>query len=280
MTFGGGTSTSASAAASSSVGAFASGATSGAVAAGADGAGVGAGIGGLGIAGSILAGTGGSSFGRSFEIGGSTVLFVFTLPSFDSLCAFALSISETEGPAFAGASFAEGSSVTSRSVFTGAAAGVRAVFFCGSAFLGAGFAFETAGLRATAGLIPAGFRVAVLLVVLVGIIKDLFHGSCILSRASFLRFFFLRFLFSRNGIVNFLRFRFVHAKNIYKILHIGIAQSFEIRESGFYEGNRLLLSNWQGGGERLCRLRHFLLDRSRGRSVLVDVDFPTSKPRR
>src|SRR6266516_4641086 len=215
MTFGGGTSTSASAAASSSVGAFASGATSGAVAAGADGAGVGAGIGGLGIAGSILAGT-----------------------------------------------------------------GVRAVFFCGSAFLGAGFAFETAGLRATAGFFPAGFRVAVLLVVLVGIIKDLFHGSCILSRASFLRFFFQRFLFSRNGIVNFLRFRFVHAKNIYKILHIGIAQSFEIRESGFYEGNRLLLSNWQGGGERLCRLRHFLLDRSRGRSVLVDVDFPTSKPRR
>src|SRR5439155_1504106 len=119
MTFGGGTSTSASAAASSSVGAFASGATSGAVAAGAD---------------------------------------------------------------------------------------------------GAGFAFETAGLRATAGFFPAGFRVAVLLVVLVGIIKDLFHGSCILSRASFLRFFFLRFLFSRNGIVNFLRFRFVHAKNIYKIL--------------------------------------------------------------
>src|SRR5205809_494656 len=259
MTFCGGASASA-AAVPPSAGDLGSAATSGALPTGA-GCGVAAGMPGPGIVGSIFACAGDSSFDRSFEIGGSTVVFVFTSPSFDSLCVFALSMSETEGGTLAGFGFGEGFGATSCSVYAAAAA-VDAVFFCGSAFLGAGFAFETASFRAMAGF--AGLRVPVLLIVLFGIMKNLSHGSCILSRASFQRFFFPRYLFSRNGAVNFLRFHFIHGQNIHKVLHISIAQSFKVRESGFYQDKCLILSNWQRGGERLRGLRNFLFDRSRG----------------
>jgi hypothetical protein len=135
-------------------------------------------------------------------------------------------MSETEAAAFADAGVAGVFDATSRSAFVACTAGARTVFFCGSAFLSGAFALETADFRATAGfacLCAAGLRVAVLLVVLVGIVKSLFHGSCILSRASLLWFFFLRFLLSRNGVMNFLRLRFVHGQNVHEILHIRIA---------------------------------------------------------
>src|SRR5215470_8148543 len=131
-------------------------------------------------------------------------------------------MSETEGPAFASPGFAGDFGAASNSAVVACAVDGRAAFFCASAFLGVGFSFEPAGFRTTVGfavLCTAGLRVAVLLLVLVGIVKRLYHGSCILSRASLLRFFFVRFLLSRNGIMNFLRLRFIHAQNIYQILH-------------------------------------------------------------
>src|SRR6266480_2542967 len=146
---------------------------------------------------SVFAGAGGSSVGRIFEIGGRNALLVFTSPSFDSLGVLVLSMSETDGADFAAAAGLEG--VFGEScAFAGAGAG----FFSGSAFfLGTIFALAVAGpprdglavasLRATADLalevFGAGFRVAVLLVVFVAI-SDFAHGSCVLSRAGFLRF--------------------------------------------------------------------------------------------
>ena len=78
-----------------------------------------------------------------------------------------------------------------------------------------------------------------------------------------------------NGLVNFTRLRFIHGKNIDEVLDRGVAQSFQIREAGFNESERLLLGDRQTGRERLGRLRDLLLDLMRRRRVAVDVNFPT-----
>src|ERR1051325_7593264 len=110
-----------------------------------------------------------SIFGKSFEIGGRNVLYVFTWPSFDSFPAFALSISETGFVAGAAGLFGAGA----RAVFAAAAEG--AAFFSGSAFfLGATFALAAGWCAA----FLAGFRAEPLLGVFVGI-EIFLHGSCL-----------------------------------------------------------------------------------------------------
>ena len=42
--------------------------------------------------------------------------------------------------------------------------------------------------------------------------------------------------------MNLLRLRFVHRKNIDEIGDIGVAQSFQIGESGFHQRDRLLFA--------------------------------------
>ena len=63
-----------------------------------------------------------------------------------------------------------------------------------------------------------GLRVALLLVVFVGIVKNRSHGSCLLSRASLLRCFFLRhFLAAMDRGVNLLRLGLIHTQNLDQI---------------------------------------------------------------
>ena len=77
----------------------------------------------------------------------------------------------------------------------------------------------TAGLRA-----GADFRAAVFVVVVrVGIIWKMFHG---LREATL-----LCGCFSRDRVVDFLRFRFIHAQNVDEIGDVGILQSFEVCKS-------------------------------------------------
>src|SRR6202048_724141 len=197
---------------------------------------------------------------RMREMGGSTVLFFFTSPSSDFFFGFFSSMSETlstsrrgVGEDF-GATFAAGGSGTCAFVAAagcGFAAGLCAgsVFFTTFAFAAAGFVL--CAPDPLAGLCAAGLR-AVLLVVLAGIFK-IVHGSCLLSRAGF-----GRVLFSVHGVVNLLRFGFLHAQDLDKIFYIGIAQSFQIRKTRFDQGHGLLLGDRQCAGECLCGLRDFL----------------------
>src|SRR5262249_21137074 len=109
----------------------------------------------------VLTGVGDSSvadsgLGKIFEIGGSIAAVFFIWPSLDSLCAFALSMSETEGPAFASPGFTGVFGAASRSAFVACAIDGCAAFFCASASLGAGFSFETAGFCATVGFAALG----------------------------------------------------------------------------------------------------------------------------
>src|SRR4029077_4559144 len=131
---------------------------------------------------------------RMREIGGSTAVFFFTSPSTNFGFGFFSSINETlaisrreAGEGF-GAAFGGGALVV-----VGFVAGLSSASF----FFGAPLVLVTADLDTTA-LRVAGFLAAVLLLAFVAILfrKNSVHGSCILSRASF-----LRFLFSMHGVV-------------------------------------------------------------------------------
>ena len=141
---------------------------------------------------------------RMREIGGSTAVFFLTSPSTNFCLGFFSSINETlsisrreAGEGFDGGALP----------LVGFVAGLSSASF----FFGAPLVLVTADLDTTA-LRVAGFLAAVLLLAFVAILfrKNSVHGSCILSRASF-----LRFLFSMHGVVNFLRFGFLYAQNIH-----------------------------------------------------------------
>src|SRR5437868_5382103 len=59
--------------------------------------------------------------------------------------------------------------------------------------------------------------------------QKIIHGSSPLSRARFLRYILLM-----DGVVNFTRLCFVHAKDVYQILNIGGVQAFQIGKAGFH----------------------------------------------
>jgi hypothetical protein len=180
-------------------------------------AGAGAGSGAFGFGGAA-----GSGVGRIREIGGRNERVVRASPSGRFGRGFFSSISETvsTGGFFstgAGAAAAAAAAAAARDLAAGVVAvgagravfetsGLLAVFtlfaFDVDSAAGAGFAVLLAG---------AVFRAAVLLVVLVGIgvFLKIFHGS----RAATL----LCGFFSRHGGMDFLRFRFIHTKNIDEI---------------------------------------------------------------
>jgi len=64
------------------------------------------------------------------------------------------------------------------------------------------------------------------------------HGSSSLSRARF-----LRYILFMDGVVDFTRLCFVHAKNVYQILNIGGVQTFQIRKAGFHQRHCLFFSD-------------------------------------
>ena len=82
-----------------------------------------------------------------------------------------------------------------------------------------------------------------------------------------------------DGLVNLSRLCLIHGENLHQILHLRIAQSFQVREPGFYQGKRLLFGDGQRTCEGLRCLRDFLFDRSRRRCVPVDINFPAGQPR-
>jgi hypothetical protein len=141
---------------------------------------------------------------RMREIGGSTAVFFFTSPSTNFCFGFFSSINETLSISRreAGEGFDGGTLPV-----VGFVAGLSSASF----FFGATLDLAMAGLG-TAVLRVAGFLAAVLLVAFVAILfREIFvHGSCILSRASF-----LRFLLSMHCVVDFLCFGFLYAQNIH-----------------------------------------------------------------
>src|SRR4029453_10732980 len=80
-------------------------------------------------------------------------------------------------------------------------------------------------------------------------------------------------------IIDFARLCFVDRENIYQILHISIAQSFQISKAGFYQGKRLFFGNGERAGQRLCGLSHLLFHDCRRCRVLAYVDFPAGEAR-
>jgi len=76
-------------------------------------------------------------------------------------------------------------------------------------------------------------------------------------------------------LVNLARLCFVDGENIHQILHVSIAQSLQVRKTRFYQGKRLLFTDRQGTGKRLCSLRYLLFYHSCCRCVLADVDLPS-----
>jgi hypothetical protein len=137
---------------------------------------------------------------RMREIGGSTAVFFFTSPSTDFCFGFFSSINETLSTSRRGAGEGFGTA------FGGGAVLVAGVS-CGSFFFEASLVLAAASLGAEV-LRAGGFLPAVLLVAFVAILfrKFFVHGSCILSRASF-----LRFLLSMHCVVDFLCFGFLYA---------------------------------------------------------------------
>ena len=115
-----------------------------------------------------------SNEARIREIGGRIPVFFLGSPSWDFLCGFFSSISETVSARVAGAGFTGGLGAGRSGVcfFSAGACGARAAgLWAGSAFFAGALAFEAAGLWAAgvfAVLCAADFR-AVLLVVFVGI---------------------------------------------------------------------------------------------------------------
>src|SRR5438874_6271143 len=82
--------------------------------------------------------------------------------------------------------------------------------------------------------------------------QKIIHGSSPLSRARFLRYILLM-----DGVVNFTRLCFVHAKDVYQILNIGGVQAFQIGKAGFHQRHRLFFRNRQCTRERLRRCATF-----------------------
>jgi len=137
---------------------------------------------------------------RMREIGGSTAIFFFTSPSTDFCFGFFSSINETLSTSRRGGDEGFGTPF-------GGGALLVASLFCGSFFFEASLVLTAAGLGAAV-LRAGSFLPAVLLLAFVAILfRQIFaHCSCILSRASF-----LRFLLSMHRRVDFLRFGFFHA---------------------------------------------------------------------
>ena len=80
-------------------------------------------------------------------------------------------------------------------------------------------------------------------------------------------------------LVNLSRLCLVDGENIHQILHIGIAQSLQVRETGFNQRERLLFSDGQRTRQRLRRLRNFLLNRCCRRYVLGDINLQAGQSR-
>ena len=76
-------------------------------------------------------------------------------------------------------------------------------------------------------------------------------------------------------LVDFARLYFVDCEDVHKILYVRSAQALQIREARFHERQCLFPRNRERGRKRLGGLGNFLFNRGCGRSVLVDVDFPT-----
>jgi len=81
-------------------------------------------------------------------------------------------------------------------------------------------------------------------------------------------------------LVNFARLLFFDSENIDQIRHFGVAQAFQIGKAGFDQGHRLLLGDRQRRRKGLRGMRYLLLDRSRARRFLLDVDFPARQATR
>ena len=82
-----------------------------------------------------------------------------------------------------------------------------------------------------------------------------------------------------HGLVNLLRFRFIHPKNIDEILHSASRNPSRFVKPDFTSVTACSCGDRQRAGQCLRGLRDLLFHCGRGRGVLVDVNFPAGQPR-